>query len=288
MKLREGDRVHFVDERKGRHYAQTLRAGRHFQFSGEFLPHEALIGTEEGRRVTLSRGTRFWVVRPTLGEYVLKMPRGAQIVYPKDLGVILIWADIYPGARVLEAGLGSGALTMALLRAVGKEGRVISYEVREDFAQRALENIRAYLGDVPNLTVRLRDLYEEGLLEEDRDLDRVILDLPEPWRAIPHVVPALRPGGILLTFLPTVLQVSQVVACLRETRAFIQIQTLEVLLRTWHVAGKSVRPDHRMVAHTGFITVARRVIPEEEPETVGAEGPPSQDGEDGHEDLPGG
>ncbi len=183
------------------------------------------------------------------------MPRGAQVIYPKDLGAILILADIFPGARVLESGVGSGALTSALLRAIGPTGSVTGYEIRDDFAQRAVQNVHGFLGsDVP-LDVQVRDVYE-GI--EARDVDRVLLDLPEPWRVVKHASEALVPGGILLAYLPTILQVGR----LREelvSAPFAMAETLEVLHRTWHVEGQSIRPDHRMVAHTGFLTVARRL-----------------------------
>jgi tRNA (adenine57-N1/adenine58-N1)-methyltransferase len=188
---------------------------------------------------------------------VLKMPRGAQVIYPKDLGPILLLADVFPGARVLESGIGSGALTMTLLRAIGPTGHVTGYEIRTDFADRARRNIEGFLGpDVP-LDIEVRDAYD-GF--DVGDLDRVLLDLPEPWRVVKHAETALRPGGILLAYLPTIGQVTR----LREelaSSAFGMIDTLEVLERHWHVDGQSVRPDHRMVAHTGFLTHARLLVP---------------------------
>lgn len=261
--FQEGDRIHLVDK-KGRHYALTLKAGDTFQHSGEILSHDALIGQEEGRMVELSRGSRFLALIPTLGEYVLKMPRGAQVIYPKDLAMITVWADIYPGACVFEAGTGSGALTMALLRAVGESGLVISYEAREDFARMARKNIHRYMGEPPNLVVRQRSAYEGIDLQEAAEtphVDRVVLDLPEPWRVIPHATHALRSGGVYLSYVPTIPQVMQTVNALEESRVFGFIQTFETLLRTWNVRGRSVRPDHRMVAHSGFITVARKCDP---------------------------
>jgi tRNA (adenine57-N1/adenine58-N1)-methyltransferase len=255
-----GDRIHLVSH-KDRRYTLVLRAGAVFQFSGENLAHDDLIGRPEGVTVRTSRGTEFIALRPTLAEYVVKMPRGAQVIYPKDLGLILMWADIYPGAKVLEAGIGSGALTMALLRSVGEKGTVISYEVREDFAKRAQENIDQFMGPVPNLVVRMKNIYE-GI--EDGPVDRLVLDLPEPWQVVPHAVTALRPGGVFLCLLPTVPQVQQVVAALRAEKTFDFIETFETLLRTWNIDGRSVRPDHRMVAHSAFLTVARRIVPENE------------------------
>jgi tRNA (adenine57-N1/adenine58-N1)-methyltransferase len=253
----DGDRVHLVD-RKGRQYALTLKAGDIFQFSGETIAHDELIGKPDGSLVTLSRGRPMLALRPTLSEYVLKMPRGAQVLYPKDLGVILQWADIYPGARVFEAGTGSGALTMALLRAVGDRGHVISYEAREDFARTAMKNIERYLGPAHNLTLRQSNAYE-GI--EETDLDRVVLDLPEPWQVVPHAAGALRSGGVYLSYVPTIPQVMQTVEALHRAQVFSMIQTFETLLRTWNIEGRSVRPDLRMVAHSGFLTVARKVQP---------------------------
>jgi len=181
------------------------------------------------------------------------MPRGAQVIYPKDIGPILLLADVFPGARVLESGVGSGALSMTLVRA-GAD--VVGYEIRDDFAQRAVRNVHGFLGEDVPLKVEVRDVYE-GI--DERDLDRLVLDLPEPWRVVKHAVDALRPGGILVSYLPTILQVGR----LREELAsspFGMVETLEVLQRGWHVDGQSIRPDHRMVAHTGFLTHARLLV----------------------------
>lgn len=258
-RLEDGDRIHLVD-RKGRQYGLTLKAGALFQLSGQTIAHDALIGLEDGALVTLSRGRRMLAVLPTLGEYVLKMPRGAQVIYPKDLAMITGWADVYPGARVFEAGTGSGALTLALLRAVGPSGAVVTYEAREDFARTALKNIERYLGAPPQLTVVLRNAYEGIEVPAGAaPFDRVVLDLPEPWRVVPHAVRALRSGGVYLSYVPTIPQVMQTVEALEREGVFARIQTFETLLRTWNIQGRSVRPDHRMVAHSGFITVARRV-----------------------------
>jgi len=201
-------------------------------------------------------------LRPTFGDYVLKMPRGAQVLYPKDLALICMWADVYPGARVFEAGTGSGALTMALLRAVGSRGLVVSYEMREDFARTARSNIERYLGPISNLVMLRKSAYEGiELLGNGDQFDRMVLDLPEPWQVIPHAAQVLRSGGIYLSFVPTVPQVMKTVEALGETKVFVMVETFETLLRTWSVHGRSVRPDHRMVAHSGFITVARKVEP---------------------------
>jgi tRNA (adenine57-N1/adenine58-N1)-methyltransferase catalytic subunit len=253
--LSAGEQVLLVDSKRRRHLV-TLEVGGEFHSHAGVLRHDDVIGRSEGVTVRTTMGARLIVLRPTLAEYVLEMPRGAQVIYPKDLGPILVLADVFPGARVLESGVGSGALTMALLRAVGPTGSVVGYEVRADFAARARRNVEGMLGaDVP-LHVEVRDTYE-GI--DETELDRVLLDLPEPWRVVKHAAEALRPGGILLAYLPTIGQVAQ----LREeldASAFGMAQTLEVLQRGWHVEGQSVRPDHRMVAHTGFLTTARLLV----------------------------
>lgn len=261
LQLASGERIHLVDQ-KGRHYALTLKAGEIYQFSGQTIAHDALIGRPDATMVTLSRGKKMLAIRPTFGDYVLKMPRGAQVLYPKDLALIPMWADVYPGARVFEAGTGSGALTMALLRAVGLRGLVVTYDVRDDFARTALLNIERYMGPVSNLVSLRKNAYEGvELLDDGIPFDRVVLDLPEPWQVIPHAANALRSGGIYVSFVPTVPQVMQTVEALERTAVFAMVETFETLLRTWSVQGRSVRPDHRMVAHSGFITVARKVEP---------------------------
>jgi tRNA (adenine57-N1/adenine58-N1)-methyltransferase len=264
--FQDGEQVLLVDQRGKRHLI-FLRKSETFHSDRGWVAHDAIIGQLEGSWVRSSMGLRYLALRPTLAEYVLEMPRGAQVIYPKDLAMILFWADVYPGCRVLEAGMGSGALTLALLRAVGSEGRVISYEQRDEFARRALANIHMRLGEVSNLTVRLRPV-EEGLGDEE-PVDRVLLDLPEPWKLVEGVAGVLRPGGILLSYVPTIIQSQQTTDALRRDRHWALVETFETLMRPWNIEGASVRPFHRMVAHTGFITVARRVVPEE-----GAAGPP--------------
>lgn len=260
-RLQNGERIHLVDA-KGRHYALTLKAGDVYQLSGHKIAHDDLINKPDGSIVTLSGGKSMLALRPTFAEYVLKMPRGAQVLYPKDLALIPMWADVYPGARVFEAGTGSGALTMALLRAVGPRGLVVTYEAREDFARTAKVNIERYMGAVPNLVALQKNVYEGiQLLEDGVPFDRVVLDLPEPWQVVSHVAAVLRSGGIYLSFVPTVPQVQQTVAALQHAAVFAMVETFETLLRTWSVQGRSVRPDHRMVAHSGFLTVARKVEP---------------------------
>ncbi len=234
------------------------------------LRHADVIGQPDGSQIRSSQGRFFTAVRPRLMDYTLGMPRRSGIVYPKDAGHLLQWADIGPGQRVLEAGTGSGALTLPLLRAVGERGQVIGYEQRADFIDLTLSNVRSFTGDgVGNLLLRERDVYE-GIV--DADLDRIVLDLPEPWRVLPHVPGALCPGGWLAAYNPSIIQIQQFVDALRATRLYVQVETHEVLLRSWHVREQAVRPDHQMVGHTGFVTVARLVRPAIEP---GVAAPPA-------------
>jgi tRNA (adenine57-N1/adenine58-N1)-methyltransferase len=249
--LRAGERVLLID-RKKRRYLVTLEDGGEFHSHSGVLPHDDIIGQQEGAALRSSRGATYSVFRPTLSDFVLKMPRGAQVIYPKDLGAILMLADVFPGARVLESGVGSGALSMTLLRA----GAVVhGYELREDFAARARKNVESFCTSemVDNYTIEVRDCYDGIDLEH---LDRVVLDLPEPWQVVTHAERALRPGGILVAYTPAITQA----VALRERLVdsdFELCETLEVLHRGWNIDGMSVRPDHRMVAHTGFLTHAR-------------------------------
>ncbi len=250
-----GERVLLVDA-KARRYLLTLQDGATFHTHAGIVAHDSIIGRTEGVSVAGSTGRLFLVVRPTLADVVLKMPRGAQVIYPKDLGAILLAADIGPGMKVLEAGVGSGALSMALLRA-GAE--VIGYELRPDFAAGARANVAAWSGTEVSYRVEERDVYD-GI--DEVDLDRVVLDLPEPWLVLAHAEKTLRPGGILLAYLPTINQVATLRAAMTRS-AFGLAETSEILRRTWHVEERSVRPDHRMVGHTGFLTTARLLVPPE-------------------------
>ncbi len=245
-----GDRVLLIDA-KSRRYLVTLREGGQFHTHAGVTPHDSIIGSPDGSTIRSPTGTKYLALRPTLADFVLSMPRGAQVIYPKDLGPLLIMADVFPGAKVLEAGVGSGALSMTLLRA-GAD--VVGYELREDFATKAKANVDSFLGEGQPYRVELRDVYE-GI--DETGLDRILLDLPEPWRVVKHATGALRPGGILVSYLPSIVQVSQLRDAL-DAGGFVLAETVEVLQRGWHVEGLAVRPDHRMVAHTGFLTSARR------------------------------
>ncbi|HVE92453.1 MAG TPA: tRNA (adenine-N1)-methyltransferase [Actinomycetota bacterium] len=259
MNLRAGELVLLIDGR-GRRYMITLRPGESFHSHHGTLPHDELIGSPEGCSVRSSLARRLTVFRPTLADYVLKMPRGATVVYPKDVGQIIVQADIHPGARVLEAGTGSGSLTLALLRAVGPKGIVHTFDIREDFHANAMSNISRFAEDDPGygtLDARMGDVYEDPL---DVEVDRAVLDLTEPWRAVSTVGRCLRPGGILACYMPTVPQVQKLADALTPD-AWAEARTFETLQRGWNVEGLSVRPDHRMVAHTAFITVVRRLAP---------------------------
>jgi tRNA (adenine57-N1/adenine58-N1)-methyltransferase catalytic subunit len=249
--LQAGERVMLIDA-KDRRYLVTLREGDAFHTHAGIVQHDDVIGVVEGSVISGSTERSFLVLRPTLSDVVLKMPRGAQVIYPKDLGAILLQADIAPGLRVLEAGIGSGALSMTLLRA---GALITAYEIREDFAADAVRNVHALLGEDVAYDVRIRDV---TLGIDERDLDRVLLDMPEPWAVVAHAEAALRPGGILLAYLPTINQTQRLRETLRA-HSFGLEETVEILRRTWHVDGRSVRPDHRMVAHTGFLTSARRL-----------------------------
>ncbi len=251
--FQSGDPVLLTD-RKGRHYLITLAEGREFHTHAGAVAHDTLIGSPEGTRVRTNRNAELTVWSPTLHDYVLKMPRGAQVVYPKDSAAILMLADVFPGARVLESGVGSGALSLSLLRA-GAD--VLGYEIREDFALGATENVNRFLGSeaADRYRVEIRDAYR-GI--DAQELDRVVLDLPEPWQVAPHAASSLHPGGILVAYTPSIVQAARLhEAC--EAGPWTAASTIEVLHRRWHIKGDAIRPEHRMVGHTGFLTSTRRL-----------------------------
>lgn len=253
-----GERALLIDP-KDRRYLITLRTGKQFHSHHGTIAHDDLIGRAEGSEVTSSGGMKLLAFRPSLADYVLKMQRGAQVIYPKDLALVLIYADVFPGALVVEAGTGSGSLTLALARAAGETGKVISYELREDHHDQAIRNLEDWYsavgGKPENIEMRRANVFD-GVPE--RGIDRLILDLPEPWRAVGTTTESLAPGGVLCCYLPTVPQVQQTVETMRRG-GFALIETFEALLRTWNIEGQSVRPDHRMVAHTGFIVTGRKL-----------------------------
>lgn len=259
--LAEGELV-VVHDRAGRRYQVRLQNGSTFSIHSGAVPHDELIGLPEGSLVTTALGARLLVLRPTLADRVVLRRRSAQPIYPKDLGAVLMHADIHPGAAVLEAGIGTGALTLALLRSVGPAGRVVSYEVREDFLEAGSAAVAEALGGIPsNLSLKLGDVYE-ALDEPPASFDRACLDLPEPWRAVAAFARGLRPGGVLFAISPNISQVERFVEGLRSHGGFGLMETVEVLERAWTVRGRSLRPNHRMVAHSGFLTFARRLAGE--------------------------
>ena len=247
-----GEKVLLIDAKK-RRYLFTLKAGGEFHTHSGFLSHSDVVGTHEGSVLRSTKGAEFILLRPTLEDFVVQMPRGAQVIYPKDLAPICMMADIYPGAKVFESGLGSGALSMTMLR----YGAIIDgYEIRDDFANRAQTNVREFLGadSLSRYRVSVKDVYA-GI--DEAGFDRMVLDLPEPWQVVPHAEKSLRRGAILVSYSPSITQAVKTRETLGE--GWLDHRTIEVLHRSWHIEGTSVRPDHRMVAHTGFLTSARFV-----------------------------
>lgn len=255
LPFKEGDLVVFVDH-QARFYLQRLSENGRLHTHRGYAEHNEVLGREPGCAVKTSGGKELFVFYPTLLDYTMNMPRKSGIIYPKDTGIILMWADIFPGARVLCGGVGTGALLIAVLRQVGATGQVVAYDVRQDMLDHAARNLEAYLGATPVLTLKLGSLYDPI---EETGFDRVLLDVPEPWRAIDTVYNALVPGGIVCSYVPSVIQAEAFTTALRRSKAFTLIETMEVLVRNWHLAGRSVRPEHRMVGHTGFLTFARKL-----------------------------
>ena len=260
--FRPGDRVQLTDP-KGRLHTITLTPGREFHTHHGRFGHDELIGRPEGWVVRNTAGIEYLALRPLLADYVLSMPRGAAVVYPKDAGQIVAMADIFPGARVIEAGVGSGALTMSLLRAVGDHGMVHSYERRDDFAQIARANVETFFGGPhPAWQITVGDV---GTDVVETDADRVVLDLLNPWDMLPAVADALVPGGVLICYVATATQLSRVAEGAREDGRFTEPQAWESMVRGWHLEGLAVRPQHRMVGHTGFLLTTRRLADGVEP-----------------------
>ena len=253
--LQPGDSVLFIDQ-KEREYIRILRPGSVIALRGGNIPAEQFIGLAEGSLVQIGQNETFRLLRPTYAHLIPNLPRQAQVIYPKDIGPILLWGDIFPGARVLEVGSSPGALSMALLRAIGPAGHLLTVDIRTDHCKMARNNVRRFLGATPNWTVAQADAYQ-GL--PVREVDRILIDLPEPWQVVPHAREVLRPGGVLVGYLPTVLQVKSLVDDLHADPRFACVEVMENMLRFWHIKDRSMRPEHRMVAHTGFIVVARRV-----------------------------
>jgi tRNA (adenine57-N1/adenine58-N1)-methyltransferase len=243
---------------KGRLHTVVLEPGRQFHTHRGALAHDDLLGRPEGSIVMSSAGTAYLALRPLLSDYVMSMPRGAQVIYPKDAAQIVAMGDVHPGARVLEAGAGSGALTCSLLRAVGEHGEVVSYEIRPEFAEVARRNVEGFLGPAPKgWTLRVGDVAECS----ESDFDRIVLDLLEPWAQLPLVDRALVPGGVFVAYVATTTQLSDLVEALRERGGYTEPRAWETLVRDWHADGLAVRPDHRMIGHTAFLISARRLAP---------------------------
>ena len=254
-----GDRVQLTDT-KGRKYTVVLVEGAEFFTHHGAVRHDDLIGAPEGSIITSTKDAQYLALRPLLTDYVLSMPRGAQVIYPKDAAQIVHEGDVFPGARVLEAGAGSGALTCSLLRAVGPEGRVFSYEIREDHAEHAERNVRTFYGEHPgNWDLRVADLAETSVEALGGQVDRVVLDMLAPWECLPTVREVLVPGVVLVAYVATTTQLSDVVEALRRQQCWTEPRAWESINRGWHVVGLAVRPEHRMQGHTAFLVTARRL-----------------------------
>ncbi|MBM3721003.1 MAG: tRNA (adenine-N1)-methyltransferase [Actinobacteria bacterium] len=256
--FRAGDRVQLTDS-KGKMYSFFLQPGNQWHSHKGWINHDEIIGSEEGVVLLSSSGTSYQAFRPLLNDYVLSMPRGATIVYPKDAAVIVGFCDLFPGARVLEAGAGSGALSISILRAIGDAGLLTSYEERSDFLEIARSNVKNYFGELPK-NWQLRS----GRVESasfSGDYDRVVLDMLAPWDVLKTSADALKPGGVICCYVATTTQLSRTAEAVRESDLYSEPESFETMLRTWHHEGLSVRPQHAMNAHTGFLLFARRLAP---------------------------
>ncbi len=253
-----GDRVQLTDQ-KGKIYSITITPGKEWHTHKGWIVHDDLIGLPEGSVVSTSAGLKFTAFIPLLTDYVLSMPRSATIVYPKDAALIVGFADIFPGARVLEAGVGSGALTLSLLRAVGPSGSVHSVERREEFAANATSNIENYFGGRPaNWSLAIGSVQDQNF---DHEFDRVILDMLAPWECVEMAAKVLRPGGVFMAYVATTTQLSATAEALKDDGHFTEPESFESLVRGWHHEGLAVRPQQRMIGHTGFLIFSRRMAP---------------------------
>lgn len=269
-RLSAGTPVVFIDA-KGRETWDVLTPGRRTDARGDRIAHDDLIGQPDGSTATSTRHRLWLCLSATAVQHVQHMPKHTSLIYPKDSAMLLAWADVSPGDLVVEGGFGSGGLTLYLLRAVGSTGRVVTYEVREESANRGRKNVRALLGETGNHEVRMADIYQ-GIVE--RDVDRVVLDVPEPWAVVPHAAAALRPGGSFASYVVGTTQIQRLVLALERIGCFAALECLEALVRPWQVSARSVRPDLQMIGHTGFLVFARRTaaaprpfdLPPDEPE----------------------
>ncbi|MAD61657.1 MAG: tRNA (adenine-N1)-methyltransferase [Myxococcales bacterium] len=254
QRLQYGQPIMLIDKRRRETYT-VLQPEKVMNLNGNVIKHDDLVGLANGDRTESAKGNPFKVFKATLQQHILNMNRFATIIYPKDIASILMQGDIGPNLRVVEGGLGSGALAMSMLRAIGSQGQLTTYEINEAAVKCSTRNIKVFLGEVPHHIVKQKDIYE-GI--EEKDIDRVVLDVPEPWHVVPHAADSLADGGLLIAYIPTVIQVHELVKALRAHPAMYTTWSLEILERPWYVTEESIRPDHRMTGHTGFLVFSRR------------------------------
>ncbi len=268
MVFREGEIVIFLDHQE-RSYLQKLKPEGMLQTHRGNLPHAALIGQQPGISAKTTQGKEFFILRPSLMDFMMNMPRKSGIIYPKDTAYLLLHTDVKPGSRVVTAGVGSGALLLALAQQVGPTGFVWGYDIRQDMLDFAAKNLESFMGPVENVSLELEDVYQNIPAKQ---VNTIILDVPEPWQCLTAVTNALTPGGNLAVYTPTIIQAESTCAALRSTYNFGAIETIEILIRDWHIHNRSVRPNHRMVGHTGFLTFARRIVESVPQVTVDTDG----------------
>lgn len=254
QRLQYGQPVILIDKRRRESYT-ILQPEKVMNLNGNVIKHDDLVGLANGDRTESAKGNPFKVFKATLQQHILNMNRFATIIYPKDIASILMQGDIGPSLKIVEGGLGSGALAMSMLQAIGSPGQLTTYEINEAAIKCSTRNIKAFLGEVSNHTIKQQDIYE-GI--QETEVDRVVLDVPEPWQVVPHAAEALVDGGLFVAYIPTVIQVHEVVKALRAHPAMYTTWTIEILERPWYVTEDSIRPDHRMTAHTGFLVFSRR------------------------------